>query len=58
MQAEHLIDEISKVKSIFHESREDFAAQYNKLHLDFSNRVGQMYVQITKVDEVRNLYER
>ncbi|CDW75284.1 UNKNOWN [Stylonychia lemnae] len=55
---DHMMDEFQKMKQSFHESREQYGSLYNQLHQDFSNRVTQMYQQISKVDEVRNLYER
>eukprot|EP00347_Sterkiella_histriomuscorum_P007668 403348032 len=39
-------------------SRDEFLNNYNQLHEDFSERVTSMYSKVTKVDEVRNLYER
>ncbi len=53
-----MTEELSRMKSIFHDSRDTFNDMYNNLHSDFSERVGRMAHQMSKVDEVRNLYER
>lgn len=46
------------MKVIFHDSRDDFIKMYNGLHKDFSERMSNIAFQMSKVDEVRNLYER
>lgn len=53
-----MTEELSRMKSIFHDSRDDFTNLYSTLHADFSERVSRMAASMSKVDEIRNLYER
>ena len=39
---DHQTEEFSKMKVIFHESRDEFIKMYNVLHKDFSDRVSAM----------------
>jgi predicted nuclease with TOPRIM domain len=53
---DHMADEVTKIKNIFNDSRENFGHLCSKLHEDFTHKVTQLADKTALIDEVRNLY--